>query len=308
MDKGRHIFLEKVVNRLVKDTIITYDKYEGDDVVITPFPSVDGYFTKFWFTRKSIGSRMPSFKSYIEYTYGVTDTEEINLIYSSYESIISDKLYGDIINENMNNSIDGKVKKLLDRIIEWVVSETNISYRPESYIDEACEILIDSPFLTECLSRFIYYDVGIIDEYLMERYSLEEYERDYVWDNYREIIIDKSKNLLEKNGKLIKENIYHDMFGEKVSNYMEKVLKYLVEDTYIYYHTILMNETIMIEVPFTDLQYSRIRHFNVGFFIDYCMDTYGLTRKESEYLWGDYLNEIDYILKYEFGIKDPVYR
>ena len=38
------------------------------------------------------------------------------------------------------------------------------------------------------------------------------------------------------------------------------------------------------------------------------MDTYGLTRKESEYLWGDYLNEIDYILKYEFGIKDPVYR
>lgn len=202
MDKGRHIFLEKVVNRLVKDTIITYDKYEGDDVVITPFPSVDGYFTKFWFTRKSIGSRMPSFKSYIEYTYGVTDTEEINYIYSSYESIISDKLFNDTINEN----------------------------------------------------------------------------------------------------------IYHDMFGERVSNYMEKVLKYLVDDTYVYYHTILMSETIMIKVPFTDLQFSRIRYFNVGFFIDYCMDTYGLTRKESEYLWGDYLNEIDYILKYEFGVRDPEYR
>ena len=39
-----------------------------------------------------------------------------------------------------------------------------LSIEPESYIDEACEILIDSPFLTECLSRFIYYDVGIIDD------------------------------------------------------------------------------------------------------------------------------------------------
>jgi hypothetical protein len=200
MDKGRHIFLEKVVNRLVKDTIITYDKGEGDDIVITPFPSVDGYFTKFWFTRKSIGSRMPSFKSYIEYTYGVTDTEEINYIYSSYESIILDKLFNDTINEN----------------------------------------------------------------------------------------------------------IYHDIFGEKVSNYMDKVLKYLVEDTSI------MDDSsygdVMISVPFSDFRYNRIRHFNVGFFIDYCKDTYGLTRKESEYLWGDYMNEIDSILKYEFGIKDPVYR
>jgi len=200
MDEGRYILLNKIVNRLVMDSTVTYDKGEGDDIVITPFPSVDGYFTKFWFTRKSIGSRMPSFKSYIEYTYGVTDTEEINYIYSSYESIILDKLFNDTINEN----------------------------------------------------------------------------------------------------------IYHDMFGEKVSNYMDKVLKYLVEDTSI------MDDSsygdVMISVPFSDFRYNRIRHFNVGFFIDYCKDTYGLTRKESEYLWGDYMNEIDSILKYEFGIKDPVYR
>ena len=197
MDKGRHIFLEKVVNRLVKDTIITYVMF-GDYVVITPFPVMDGYLTKRWFGTNAVGSRMPSFKTYIEYTYGVTDTEEINFIYSSYESIISDKLDNDMITEN----------------------------------------------------------------------------------------------------------IYHDMFGEKVSNYMEKVLKYLVDDTYI---KEMSDGGTMIEVPFSDFQYSRIRHFNVGFFIDYCKDTYGLTRKESEYFWGDYLNEMDYILKYEFGIKDPVY-
>jgi hypothetical protein len=199
MGEGRYIFLEKVVNRLVKDTIITYDKYEGDNVVITPFPVMDGYLTKRWFGTNSVGSRIPSFKSYVEYTYGVTDTEEINFIYSSYESRISDKLYGDTINEN----------------------------------------------------------------------------------------------------------IYHDMFGEKVSNYMEKVLKYLVDDTTV---KEMSDGEVMLMVPFTDSSFSRIRHFNVEFFIDYCINNYGLTRKESEYLWGDYLNEINGILRSEYGVSNPEYR
>lgn len=198
MDEGRYILLNKIVSRLVKDSTITYDKGEGDDIVITPFPVMDGYLTKRWFSFNAVGSRMPSFKSYVEYTYGIKDNKEIDYLYSSYENIISNKLYDNTINEN----------------------------------------------------------------------------------------------------------IYHDIFGEKVSNYMEKVLKYLVGDTYI---KEMSDGTIMIKVPFSDSQFSRIRHFNVGFFIDYCKNNYGLTRKESEYLWGDYLNEMDYILKYEYGIKDPVY-
>jgi hypothetical protein len=198
MDEGRYILLNKIVSRLVKDSTITYDKGEGDDIVITPFPVMDGYLTNRWFSFNAVGSRIPSFKSYVEYTYGIKDNREIDYLYSSYENIISGKLYGDTINEN----------------------------------------------------------------------------------------------------------IYHDIFGEKVSNYMEKVLKYLVGDTYI---KEMSDGTIMIKVPFSDSQFSRIRHFNVGFFIDYCKNNYGLTRKESEYLWGDYLNEMDYIVKYEYGIKDPVY-
>jgi len=199
MDEGRYIFLEKVVNRLVKDTIITYDKYEGDNVVITPFRVMVGYLTKSWFGTNAVGSRMPSFKSYIEYTYGIKDNKEIDYLYSYYESIISDKLYGDTINEN----------------------------------------------------------------------------------------------------------IYHDMFGEKVSNYMEKILKYLVDDTIV---KEMSDGEVMLIVPFTDLSFSRIRHFNVGFFIDYCMNNYGLTRKESEYLWVDYLNEMNGILRSEYGVSNPEYR
>ena len=95
------------------------------------------------------------------------------------------------------------------------------------------------------------------------------------------------------------------MFGEKVSNYMEKVLKYLVDDTIV---KEMSDGEVMLMVPFTDSYFSRIRHFNVGFFIDYCMNNYGLTRKESEYLWGDYLNEMNGILRSEYGVSNPEYR
>ena len=202
MDEGRYILLNKIVNRLVMDSTVTYDKYEGDNVVITPFPVMDGYLTKRWFRLtnfNAVGSRMPSFKSYVEYTYGIKDNKEIDYIYSSYENIISGKLYGDMINEN----------------------------------------------------------------------------------------------------------IYHDIFGEKVSNYMDKVLRYLVDDTIV---KEMSDGEVMLMVPFTDSSFSRIRHFNVGFFIDYCMNNYGLTRKESEYLWGDYLNEMNGILRSEYGVSNPEYR
>jgi len=202
MDEGRYILLNKIVNRLVMDSTVTYDKYEGDNVVITPFRVMVGYLTKSWFRLtnfNAVGSRMPSFKSYVEYTYGIKDNKEIDYIYSSYENIISGKLYGDMINEN----------------------------------------------------------------------------------------------------------IYHDIFGEKVSNYMDKVLRYLVDDTIV---KEMSDGEVMLMVPFTDSSFSRIRHFKVGFFIDYCMNNYGLTRKESEYLWGDYLNEMNGILRSEYGVSNPEYR
>lgn len=89
-----------------------------------------------------------------------------------------------------------------------------------------------------------------------------------------------------------------------IKKYYDIVLEYLIRDTIIEEG---FNGDVMISVPFSDFQYNRIRHFSVRLFIDYCNNVYGLTREESEYIWWDYLKEIDRILKYEFGIKDPVY-
>lgn len=200
--------------------------------------------------------------------------------------------------------MEGKVKILLDRIINFFLDDTKVYY-DETTDNNYCQVIVTSPIGEDCIGDWLYFDYSQIDA-ICQDYALDEDETIYVWDNYKLIVLDMaSKEIRKHRGENINENIYHDMFGERVSNYMEKVLKYLVADTYI------MDDSsygdVMITVPFSDFRYNRIRHFNVGFFIDYCMGTYGLTRKESEYLWGDYLNEINYILKYEFGVMDPVH-
>ena len=199
--------------------------------------------------------------------------------------------------------MEGKVKILLDRILDFFIKDTKVYY-DETSDNNYCDVVVISPIGEDCIGDWIYFDYSQIDS-ICQSYTLDEDETIYIWDKYKFIVLDMAaKEIRKHRGENINENIYHDMFGEKVSNYMEKVLKYLVDDTEI---SESFNGEIMISVPFSDFQFNRIRYFNVGFFIDYCMNTYGLNRKESEYLWGDYLNEMDYILKYEFGVMDPVY-
>ncbi len=199
--------------------------------------------------------------------------------------------------------MEGKVKILLDRILDFFIKDTKVYY-DETSDNNYCDVVVISPIGEDCIGDWIYFDYSQIDS-ICQSYTLDEDETIYIWDKYKFIVLDMAaKEIRKHRGENINENIYHDMFGEKISNYMEKVLKYLVNDTEI---SESFNGEIMISVPFSDFQFNRIRYFNVGFFIDYCMNTYGLNRKESEYLWGDYLNEMDYILKYEFGVNDPVH-
>jgi hypothetical protein len=196
-----------------------------------------------------------------------------------------------------------KVKILLDRILDFFIKDTKVYY-DETSDNNYCDVVVISPIGEDCIGDWIYFDYSQIDS-ICQSYTLDEDETIYIWDKYKFIVLDMAaKEIRKHRGENINENIYYDMFGEKVSNYMGKVLKYLVDDTEI---SESFNGEIMISVPFSDFQFNRIRYFNVGFFIDYCMNTYGLNRKESEYLWGDYLNEMDYILKYEFGVNDPVH-
>ena len=197
-----------------------------------------------------------------------------------------------------------KVKILLDRILDFFIKDTKVYY-DETSDNNYCDVVVISPIGEDCIGDWIYFDYSQIDS-ICQSYTLDEDETIYIWDKYKFIVLDMAaKEIRKHRGENINENIYHDMFGEKVSNYMEKVLKYLVDDTTV---KEMSDGEVMLMVPFTDSSFSRIRHFNVEFFIDYCINNYGLTRKESEYLWGDYLNEINGILRSEYGVSNPEYR
>jgi hypothetical protein len=100
------------------------------------------------------------------------------------------------------------------------------------------------------------------------------------------------------------ENILKES-DDRRKNYLDKVLEFILSDTHITSYTSW--EWVNIEVPFTDLQYSRMRHFDLFNFVNYCRDNYGLTKDESYSVWEDYINEINQTLINEWGVQDPIY-
>ena len=93
----------------------------------------------------------------------------------------------------------------------------------------------------------------------------------------------------------------------KKKEYLDKVLEFIVNDTQIDPHPVWPSNWINIYVPFTNLVYSRIMHFDREDFFDYCRDTYGLTKDESYSVWEDYVDKVNQILRKDWGITDPVY-
>ena len=131
-------------------------------------------------------------------------------------------------------------------------------------------------------------------DYCNKHYGTTDDEFDVVWEKYSKIMFDK----FPKRDRLIKES------NDRRKNYLDKVLEFILSDTHITSH----NWTwVNIEVPFIDLQYSRMRHFDLFNFVNYCRDNYGLTKDESYSVWEDYNNEINQTLINEWGVQDPIY-
>ena len=108
---------------------------------------------------------------------------------------------------------------------------------------------------------------------------------DYVWDEYKIIILDKINN---------KGNINESTSKISREDYVDKILNYLVEDTIIDF------KEDEIRFPFSPtLQYfhplsSPFSLFNhlILFFSKYCKYNYDLTENEMDYVWNEYKNII----------------
>lgn len=194
-----------------------------------------------------------------------------------------------------------KVLKILNNVSEFIFNDTIVSTTASvPYIKLPYDIdqhttkndKLDVRALTIIYPKYV---TKGFELYCRDVFGLTGEEIEYVWSLYRDKVISKVYS-----GKIINENV-------KFKNYLNTILSLLVDDTIIE-SSVSVGRWINIEVPFSEQQYSRIRFFDSYEFVKYCKDVYGLTEREADELWVDYMNEINQILINEWGIKDPVYR
>jgi hypothetical protein len=311
MNGRRNEYLDLILKILLDDSII--EQSNGNWWLISPWiQNNDRNYTHVGHFHSilpyTLNSTSEPFGKYCRSNYGLTNNE-IYSMWLKYRNELWERYYK-LSNNSINESVNRR-NEYLDKIVSYLIEDT--SYEKDYLFNENGFIVIKFPHVRgfnrydfeeiEEMGKRSYYMSDDVFDYLYDNYGLVDSESLYVMDTYIKILCEKILDEFKYN--TINENIHHDMFGKKISGYMEKILKYLVDDTSFVEDKFFNNP--MISVPFSNLQYTRIRYFFRQEFYNYCMNTYGLTKDESIMLWEDYSNEINYILKYEYGVSDPVY-
>jgi hypothetical protein len=286
-DDRRKNFLDKVVDFLVKDTKVDY----GDRQLFFPFTqkrstrrNTDNStpFHKIIFDKDSI-IPLGGFMEYIEEMYGITTREEISYVWGKYKDVMRYNVFGnDPTNEPIYESIEGKERILLDRILKYLIDDTIVDHDKGK---------VTFPFFLQVLPSMPKHCFNVnstsslsFSQYCKYTYGLNDDEVIYLYPKYKKLFSDK---VHERNS--INES------EDRKQKYLDKILKWFVDDTIINY------KTGIIYYPFSSIGptgnrlpsfFDNIKNkLSMTYPSDihiYCRDTYGLTRDETKYIWDKY--------------------
>lgn len=298
-----NMVIDKIVNFMLEDTQYKIKTIKDDPVARIVYPFYVGeIFLEDWngcdYHLNYMGDYPLDHEevNYISNQYGITDTSIILEIFNRYIKIlftkiqkeIEDKMEGDSLNESIETN-----NRFLDKVVESLIGDTKIDTKSDSILYPPTKYY--SSHMSLLLPSVSFYNEFAV--YCSNHYGITPKEFDIVWGKYSKIMFDK----FDESDNILKES------DDRRKNYLDKVLEFIINDTQIDPNPIWPSEWINISVPFTNLVYSRIIHFDREDFFDYCRDTYGLTKDESYNIWEDYVYEINQTLKNEWGISDPVY-
>ena len=261
-------FLDKIVDQIVSETTVDYKR----DRIYSPFTS-PSFISHISYRASTSFSRY--FIKHCKEVYGLKDKSEINYVWYDYVKFINKKVE---VVRGINESIGGD-KKFLDKVVNSIVDETEVEYGNAA---------INFPFFPNnnpslfgyhnLLTQFIPF--GKFYNHCRDIYGLkDEEEIDYVWGEYKSIIIGKVTT---------KENLNESIGGDK--KFLNKVVNTIVGETTIDY--------VEEEINFPSYTYSR-RLFQSTFslpdFIDtppyfaqHLKEVYGLKDShEIDYVWGE---------------------
>ena len=176
MDKK---FLHKVVNQLVNETKIDYER-ERIDLISSA--------TRWSFPPLSIPApvHLPSYTFYnhCKNMYGLT-SEETEYVWMQYRKVIKDKIKNKPLNESTEDNA-------LNKIVDQLVSETEIDYKNKEI--DAPFIFITTYSLLPSSPPFFFPSSSPFINHCRNVYGLTSEETQKVWDKYKKIIKYKIKN------------------------------------------------------------------------------------------------------------------
>jgi hypothetical protein len=300
-DKENFI-IDKIVNFMLEDTNYKIKTIKDEPVVriVYPFYGEEQVYTE---DRNGIDYHLIFMDGWSvgtdDYTYmndqfGITNKNIIQEIFNKYNLVLFTQLKKEIEGKMGRSNINESVEinnRFLDKVVESLIGGTSIVPKLQMIVYPSINFY--SSRMSLLLPSKVFYNE--FSDYCEKHYGTTSDEFDIIWKKYSKIMFDK----FDKGENILKES------DDRRKNYLDKVLEFILSDTHITSYTSW--EWVNIEVPFTDLQYSRMRHFDLFNFVNYCRDNYGLTKDESYSVWEDYINEINQTLINEWGVQDPIY-
>jgi len=260
--------LNKIVDQLVGESKIDYDKGiitipfhpQPISILNLPFPNWHQY----------PDYPIVDFEDHCRDIYGLNE-EETKYVWNEYKDIINKGIRWNLRNKIafINESTEDNA---LNKIVDQLVGESKIDYE---------ENVVYPPYPSHLAPYNLYppyyYDTpDLFTIHCRNIYGLTEPEIEYVWEEYKQIITDK----------------IHKPLNESIEdNALNKIVDQLVSETDIDY------ENTEIDASFISLSSSPFSYHNLPllllslpfpYFFKYCRDMYGLTEKETQYVWDKY--------------------
>jgi len=301
-------YLDKVVDFLVDDTKLD-DKQEELTLSLGSVGFKIIYFSDFLWTTAHFLHDIPSyFSEYCQNTYGLID-EEIRYVWVQYRYSIRNKIlsimkekYG---SNNINESVDRK-SDYLDKIVNFLIDDTEYRIYTNRY-DRSSTVDVDIWFPSTPDNGYTYKKHDIYEWTVDNEWNLDEGEDvDFICDTYSICDINTIQEIYNRYIQKLSSIIYDEMLEveshndsinesvDRRSDYLDKVVGYIMDDTIINYNTDI------IIFPFSSIgplgrplpsflsDILSLMPLVSHSFHNYCRETYGLTDDEMVEVWDKY--------------------
>jgi hypothetical protein len=294
-DDKKKGYLNKIIVLLVTGTVIDWKE---ERVTFPYLPEIAFAFFQYPFS--TLG-KVPThrFSEYCIDTYGLTE-DEIYYVWKFYV----DAILGEYNNKSklsdssfMNESEDKK-QNYLNKIIDWLVDDTEVGglwfeppYKTGLIYAENSITLTSIYKQTFGLLKYVtdeeevkfVIQMNYFKRFCKEQYGLTEDETEYVWKGFMKDLYESEKyNSLNES-------------EDRKQKYLDKILKWFVDDTIIRYETgIIIYPFSLIGPngkPLPSFIYDLQTKLSWGMSSDIqitCRDTYGLNYDETKYIWNNY--------------------